>query len=108
MNSMPRPISTTSTSRNSRQYMGISEIRTAIAATAMLLAALPGHAAAAGKAAGDAPGYTMLIKLFDDWRDFERPVMRDHVPDYGRGAMAAKASALPQWRQRLDDIDTRG
>jgi uncharacterized protein (DUF885 family) len=89
--------------------MGISETRSAVAATAMLLAALPGHASAAGKAAADAPpGYTILIQLFDEWRDFERPVLRDHVPDYGRAAMAAKAGALPQWRKRLDAIDTRG
>jgi len=74
----------------------------------MLLAALTGQAVAGTPPAGDPKGYVTLVKLFEDWRDFERPVMRDHVPDYGRRAMDAKAGALPEWRQRLDAIDTRG
>ncbi len=34
--------------------------------------------------------------------------MHEAVPDYSATAMAAKAKALPQWRKRLDAIDTRG
>jgi hypothetical protein len=74
----------------------------------MLLAALPGQGAVTGTAASEPKGYTALVKLFEDWRDFERPVMRDHVPDYGNAAMAAKAGALPEWRKKLDAIDTQG
>jgi uncharacterized protein (DUF885 family) len=89
--------------------MGISEARSAIAATAMLIAALPGQAAPAATAASREPqGYSVLVKLFEDWRNFERPAMHDRVPDYGRAAMAAKAQALPEWRKRLDAIDTSG
>jgi hypothetical protein len=88
--------------------MGISEIRLAVAATALLLAAPPDHAAAAGTAGDDPSGYTTLIKLFEGWREFEHPVIHDHVPDYGRAAMTAKAGALPQWRKQLDAIDTQG
>src|SRR5882757_2463886 len=89
--------------------MGISETRSAIAIMAMLLAALPAQGAAAVKPGGDAPaGYAGLIMLFEQWREFEHPVMRGKVPDYGRPAMAAKAAALPAWRAKLDAIDTRG
>jgi uncharacterized protein (DUF885 family) len=89
--------------------MGISETRVGVAATAMLLAALPGQGATTVRASGsDSNGYTALVKLFEGWRDFERPVMREQVPDYGRAAMAAKAGALPEWRKRLDSLDTRG
>ena len=89
--------------------MGISEIRSAIAISAMLLAALPGQGAAASKQAGGEPvDYTTLVKLFEQWREFEHPVMHGDVPDYGPSAMAAKAEALPAWRSKLDAIDTRG
>ena len=88
--------------------MGISETRSAVAATAMLLAALPGYGAVTGTPPVSEPkGYTVLVKLFEDWRDFERPTMRNRVPDYGHAAMAAKARALPEWRKKLDAIDTR-
>jgi hypothetical protein len=52
-------------------------------------------------------GYAGLVKLFQQWRAFERPVMMGHVPDYTPTAMAAKAAALPAWRSRLDAIDTK-
>jgi uncharacterized protein (DUF885 family) len=52
-------------------------------------------------------GYHALVKLFQQWREFEHPVMRSSVPDYSATAMAAKAAALHQWSQRLDAIDPR-
>jgi hypothetical protein len=87
--------------------MGISGTRSAIAATAMLLAAMPGAGAEANHAAAS-PGYLSLVKLFEKWRDFEHPILHGSVPDYGATAMAAKAAALPQWRQQLEAIDTKG
>ena len=87
--------------------MGISETRSAVAATAMLLTAIPGHGAETNHAAAP-PGYLTLVKLFEQWRDFEHPVLHGNVPDYGAAAMAAKAAALPQWRKQLDAIDTKG
>src|SRR5271163_4115485 len=87
--------------------MEISETRSAVAATAMLLAALPGYGAVTGTPPVREPkGYTVLVKLFEDWRNFERPTMRNNVPDYGHAGVAAKVSALPAWRKKLDDIDT--
>jgi uncharacterized protein (DUF885 family) len=88
--------------------MGISETRSAVAVTAMLLSGLPAHGAAAAKQATDPPGYAALVKLFEQWRDFEHPLMQDNVPDYGAAAMAAKAAALPAWQKKLSAIDTQG
>ena len=87
--------------------MGISDTRSAVAATAMLLTAIPGAGAEANNTAAPA-GYSSLVKLFEQWRDFEHPAMHGDVPDYGAAAMAAKAAALPQWRERLEAIDTKG
>ena len=55
----------------------------------------------------DPDGYLALVKLFQQWREFEHPVIKNNVPDYSAGAMAAKAAALHQWRKRLDAIDPR-
>ncbi len=30
----------------------------------------------------DVGGYEDLLALFEDWREFERPAMRDGAPDY--------------------------
>ena len=75
--------------------------------TAAALVAVMGGAAAPGKpAAGD--DYAALVKLFEEWRVFERPALRDGIPDYSPPAMAAKSAALPRWQQRLAAIDTTG
>ena len=58
-------------------------------------------------AAGEPDGYPALVKLFQQWREFEHPVIKNHVPDYSASAMAAKAAALPRWRKRLDAMDPR-
>jgi uncharacterized protein (DUF885 family) len=49
----------------------------------------------------------VLVKLVQQWREFEHPVMKNNVPDYSASAMAAKAAALPGWRKRLDAIDPK-
>jgi uncharacterized protein (DUF885 family) len=59
------------------------------------------------QAAKEPDGYPALMKLFQQWREFEHPVMRNNVPDYSASAMSAKATALHQWRKRLDAIDPR-
>jgi uncharacterized protein (DUF885 family) len=53
-------------------------------------------------------GYEDLVKLFKQWREFERPVMKGNIPDYTAAAMQAKAAALPEWSRRLETIDTKG
>ena len=76
----------------------------AMAITVLFFAALSGRVA---EAASEADGYSGLVKLFQQWREFEHPVMKNNVPDYSASAMAAKASALRQWRGRLDAIDPK-
>jgi uncharacterized protein (DUF885 family) len=88
--------------------MGISDKRSAVAVTAMLLSGLPAHGAAAVTPPTGPPGYASLAQLFEQWRDFEHPVMQDNVADYGPAAMAAKAAALPAWQKKLASIDTQG
>ena len=59
------------------------------------------------QAAKGPDGYPALVKLFQQWREFEHPLMKNNVPDYSASAMAAKAAALPQLRKRLDAIDPK-
>jgi uncharacterized protein (DUF885 family) len=58
-------------------------------------------------AASERAGYPALVKLFEQWREFERPIMHDQVPDYSAIAMAAKARELVRWQKRLDAIDPK-
>jgi len=88
--------------------MGISDTRSAVAVTALLLSGLPAHGGPAAKQPPEPARYATLVKLFEQWRDFEHPSMQADVPDYSPAAMAAKAAALPAWRERLAAIDTHG
>ncbi|HKY59818.1 MAG TPA: DUF885 family protein, partial [Gemmatimonadota bacterium] len=53
-------------------------------------------------------GYEDLVRLFEDWRAFQRPVLVDGVPDYTDEAMAAQHAGLADYRRRLAGIDPRG
>jgi uncharacterized protein (DUF885 family) len=88
--------------------MGISDTRSAVAVTAMLLSGLPAQGASATKQPPEKIGHAALVQLFEQWREFEHPVLKDNLPDYGQAAMAAKAAALPEWRGKLEAIDTQG
>ncbi|MGZ4731493.1 MAG: DUF885 family protein [Terriglobales bacterium] len=76
----------------------------AMALASLFFGAMRGGSA---KAANEPDGYPVLVKLFQQWREFEHPVMKNNVPDYSASAMAAKAAALPVWRKRLDAIDPK-
>ena len=52
------------------RIMGISESRSVVAVTAMLLSGLPAQGAAAARWPTIASGYANLTKLFEQWRDF--------------------------------------
>jgi len=58
-------------------------------------------------AMAESTGYPELVKLFGQWRAFARPARIGSIPDYSPAAMAAKAAALPEWRKRLEAIDTK-
>jgi hypothetical protein len=64
--------------------------------------------ATAANDSAETDGYTTLVQLFQQWRAFECPVMRDGIPDYSQTAMEARASTLPGWLARLDAIDHSG
>jgi uncharacterized protein (DUF885 family) len=84
---------------NMRLHLG-----NALAFAALLCGAMSGSSASAAK---EPDGYPALVTLFQQWREFEHPVMKNNVPDYSAGAMAAKAAALPRWQMRLDAIDPK-
>lgn len=52
--------------------------------------------------------YAELTKLFADWRKFVLPPTVDFKPDYSVAAIAAKKAKFPEYRARLQAIDTRG
>ncbi len=52
--------------------------------------------------------YDALVQLFEDWREFERPPMRDGAPDYTAERFAAAYEELGAYRERLAAIDTSG
>ncbi len=79
-------------------------LRLAIAIAALFFVAI---SASSAKAANEPDGYSALVRLFQQWREFEHPVMKNNVPDYSASAIAAKAAALPGWRKRLDAIDPK-
>lgn len=59
--------------------------------------------------AGEASAATHkdLVRLFDEWRRFEAPVVKDCTPDYTPAAMAVKAEGLADFKKRLAAFDTR-
>jgi uncharacterized protein (DUF885 family) len=58
--------------------------------------------------AAESQPYTALVTLFQQWREFQRPVMKGNVPDYSPSAIKAKEAAFPGWRKRLDAINPAG
>jgi hypothetical protein len=51
-------------------------------------------------------GYDALVRLFEEWRAFERPPLRDGAPDYTADTLARRHAELPAWQARLAAIDT--
>ncbi len=49
--------------------------------------------------------YSSLVELFNDWRRFEQPALRDGAPDYTEAAMQAKHQQLKSYQQRLQALD---
>jgi hypothetical protein len=71
----------------------------ALALVALVVAAAPAPVHGQGSA------YAELVALFEDWRDFEHPGLRDGAPDYTAEAMARQVSELPFYFSRLAAID---
>ena len=66
------------------------------------LIATPASASEAGSS------YEELTALFEEWRAFERPPMRDGAPDYTAETMARKHRELAGYQARLNAIDPGG
>lgn len=49
--------------------------------------------------------YEDLVKLFEEWREFQKPVIVDGVPDYTAEAMAKQHLELKEYQTRLAAID---
>lgn len=65
------------------------------------IGAAPAHAAAPAS-------YQDLVKLFQEWREFQKPAIVAGVPDYTAAAMAKQKQALPAFQKRLAAIDPAG
>ncbi len=52
--------------------------------------------------------YEELVQLFDEWRDFQHPLMREGVPDYSVESMRQQHEQLPAWQRKLHSFDTTG
>ncbi len=52
--------------------------------------------------------YRDLIKLFKEFRDYQKPIIREGVPDYTKETMAAQYARLPEFRQKLSLINSSG
>ena len=49
--------------------------------------------------------YQELVKLFTDWRTFERPPLRDGAPDYTADTFTRRHGELAKYQDRLRTID---
>jgi hypothetical protein len=52
--------------------------------------------------------YQDLVKLFSDWRTFERPPVREGAPDYTAETFARRHQELARYQARLHAIDPAG
>ena len=49
--------------------------------------------------------YENLVKLFEEWREFQKPGIFDGVPDYTAAAMEKQRLGLKEYQNRLTTID---
>jgi hypothetical protein len=52
-----------------------------------------------------AGGYDGLVRLFHEWREFQKPKVANGVPDYTAAAMRQQREGLKSFQQRLNTID---
>ena len=50
--------------------------------------------------------YEQLAELFKTWREFQKPVIKEGVPDYSVVAMQRQHEELINWQQKLQNFDT--
>jgi len=74
----------------------------------LLAAAAASPAAPARQTAAASARYEDLLKLFEDWRAFQKPRLLGGVPDYSSRAMSAQHAELARYQRRLKAIDASG
>ncbi len=52
--------------------------------------------------------YQQLVELFKAWREFQKPPVKENVPDYSVAAMKKQHEELKSWQQKLLNFDTAG
>lgn len=62
--------------------------------------------AALSSSAQKTNSYNALVQLFNKWRSFEQPPLRNGAPDYTQTSFAKRRSAFQQLRVDLKNIDT--
>ncbi|MFW6136969.1 MAG: DUF885 family protein, partial [Candidatus Aminicenantaceae bacterium] len=60
------------------------------------------------KTSAEGNGYKDLVRFFQEWREFEKPELRDGVPDYTAEAMAEQKRRIPEYENRLKAFNTGG
>lgn len=50
--------------------------------------------------------YDQLVELFKTWREFQKPILKEGVPDYSVSAMKQQHEELKAWQQKLLNFDT--
>ena len=63
------------------------------------------HFISGSNQADAASNYDDLIRLFGEWREFERPPLRSGAPDYTAATLSKKQAALKDLQRRLESID---
>ncbi|MGI9287060.1 MAG: hypothetical protein ACR2P1_16875 [Pseudomonadales bacterium] len=70
-----------------------------------MLSSLTNEVQAAPQTQSNDLGYSDLVQLFEDWRAFERPPLRNGAPDYTAARFATAHKELSEYRVRLNAID---
>ena len=91
--------------RTDRPSLARGALATTIAAAALACSVAPQDGAASVDGAGS---YADLTALFEDWRAFEQPPLRDGAPDYTAERMAAAHAELARYVDRLQALDPGG
>jgi len=86
----------------------ILSYRKPVSISALFIIATIAFVNAAGFETTTGGRYGELFKLFDAWREFQKPRLVDGIPDYSASAMAAQHRELADYQRRLAAIDTSG
>ena len=82
--------------------------RSRIHRVAIVLATVLAAWAAGGTMANEnsqSSDYGELLTLFAEWREFERPPLREGAPDYTEETFAARYREFESYRERLNAMD---